>query len=46
MPNCEIKIKDNLLSKYQGFIKYVFGNGYDGKPSTNSNWYQNLLLFL
>jgi hypothetical protein len=44
MPDCEIRIEDNLLSKYQSSIKYVPGSGwtlfdgYNGKPSTNSNW--------
>ena len=44
MPDCEIKIEDNLLSKYQCSIKYennawVLYDGYLEKPSTNSNWY-------
>jgi hypothetical protein len=45
MPDCEIRIDDNLLSKYQATIKFVQGSGwtmFDGfsnKPSTNSNWY-------
>ena len=44
MPDCEIRIEDNLLSKYQSSIKYIPGSGwtlldgYNGKPSTNSNW--------
>jgi FHA domain len=45
MPECEIKIEDNLLSKYQASIKFVAGSGwtlydgYNGKVSTNGNWY-------
>ena len=44
MPDCEIKIEDSLLSKYQGTIKYIpnsgwtLFDGFNGKPSTNSNW--------
>jgi len=44
MPDCEVRIEDSLLSKYQGSIKYVADNGWilydglNGKPSTNSNW--------
>lgn len=44
MPDCEIKIDDNLLSKYQSTIKYIpssgwtLFDGYNGKESTNSNW--------
>ena len=44
MPDCEIKIEDNLLSKYQSTIKYISSSGwtlFDGfnnKSSTNSNW--------
>lgn len=44
MPDCEIKIDDNLMSKYQASIKYVpnsgwrLYDGYNNKPSTNSNW--------
>jgi len=44
MPDCEVKIDDSLLSKYQGSIKYMPNSGwtlFDGyaeKPSTNGNW--------
>jgi len=44
MPDCEVRIEDSLLSKYQGSLKYVQDNGwmlydgYNGKSSTNSNW--------
>lgn len=44
MPDCEVRIEDSLLSKYQGSIKYVQDSGWflydglNGKPSTNSNW--------
>jgi hypothetical protein len=51
MPDCEIKIDDNLLSKYQCHIKFegygwVLHDGYGGKPSTNSNWYVHLSNYL
>jgi len=44
MQDCELRIDDALLSKYQGSIKYVpsvgwtLFDGYNDKPSTNSNW--------
>lgn len=44
MPDCEVKIDDNLLSKYQSTIKYISNSGwtlfdgYNSKSSTNSNW--------
>ncbi len=44
MPDCEIRIDDNLLSKYQASIRWVNGtgwvldDGFNNKPSTNSNW--------
>mmetsp|Transcript_2703 Transcript_2703/g.2352 ORF Transcript_2703/g.2352 Transcript_2703/m.2352 type:complete len:157 (+) Transcript_2703:630-1100(+) len=44
MPDCDIRIEDNLLSKYQCSVNFQpgkgwqFVDGYNGKPSTNSNW--------
>ena len=44
MQECEIKMNDGLLSKYQGSIKYVpnvgwtLYDGYNEKTSTNGNW--------
>ncbi len=44
MPECEVKMNDSLLSKYQGSIKYVpnvgwtLFDGWNEKTSTNGNW--------
>ena len=43
MPDCEVRLDDGLMSKYQATLRYVPKVGwtlYDGygKPSTNNNW--------